>query len=78
MKTSEPRTSELARKQPPQRRSVEQYSLGYDIALHLLPGAALLLFIVLAAPLVRSWGFPTFFALILGIGVVIVPIEWRQ
>jgi membrane protease YdiL (CAAX protease family) len=70
MRTSEPRTSELVRKLPPQRESVEQYPLGYAIALHLLPGAALALFIVLAAPLVGA-----LFALVLGIGVVIVPIE---
>jgi membrane protease YdiL (CAAX protease family) len=75
MRTSELRTSELVRKQPPQRGSVEQHSLGYSIALHLLPGAALLLFVVLAAPLVRSLGFPTIFALFVGIPLVIVPIE---
>jgi uncharacterized protein len=70
------RISELIRKHPPpQGGSVEQHSLGYSIALHLLPGAALLLFVVLAAPLVRSLGFPTVFALFLGIGLVIVPIE---
>jgi hypothetical protein len=52
-----------------------QHSLGYSIALHLLPGAAMTLFIVLAAPLVRSWGFPTAFALFLAIPLVIAPIE---
>jgi len=55
--------------------SAKQHPLGYSIALHLLPGAALTLFIVLAAPLVRSWGFPAVFALFLGILLGIVPIE---
>ncbi len=67
--------SELVRGHPKQAVAAEQYPLGYAIALHLLPGAALALFIVLAAPLVRSFGFPTLFALVLVIGLVIVPIE---
>jgi membrane protease YdiL (CAAX protease family) len=64
------------RKHPPREELLgEQHSLGYSIALHLMPGAALLLFVVLAAPLVRSLGFPTLFALVLGIGLIIVPVE---
>lgn len=54
---------------------MRQHPLSYSIALHLLPGVALTLFIVLAAPLVRSWGFPAVFALFVGIPLVIVPIE---
>ena len=54
---------------------MKQHSLGYSIALHLLPGAVMTVFIVLAAPLVRSWGFPTAFALFLAIPLVIVPLE---
>jgi uncharacterized protein len=57
------------------RRSPEQHPLWWSILLHLLPGAALTLFIVAAAPVVRSAGFPTVFALFAGIGLVIVPIE---
>ncbi len=64
-----------SRERPPQEGSVKQHSLGYSIALHLLPGVAMILFIVLAAPVVRSWGFPVIFALFLGIPLVIVPIE---
>ncbi len=60
---------------PPQAVSPRQHSLGYSIFLHLLPGAALTIFIVLAAPLVRAWGFPGIFALFLGIPLVIVPIK---
>jgi membrane protease YdiL (CAAX protease family) len=80
MKTSEllrkhPPQAESIRKHPPQTGSVEQHSLGYSIALHLLPGVAMVLFVVLAAPLVSAWGFPTVFALFVGIPLVIVPIE---
>ena len=52
-----------------------QHRLAFSILLHLLPGAALTLFMVLAAPAVRSLGFPVVFALFAGIGLVIVPIE---
>jgi uncharacterized protein len=63
-----------------------QHSLPFSILLHLLPGAALTVFIVLAAPTVTSLGFPVIFALFAGIGLVIVPIElgillihsWRE
>ena len=59
---------------PQQAVSVDQHSLGYSIALHLLPGATMTI-IMLAAPLVRGWGFPVIFALFLGILLVIAPIE---
>jgi uncharacterized protein len=52
-----------------------QHPLSLSILLHLLPGAALTVFIVLAAPVVTSLGFPVVFALFAGIGLVIVPIE---
>lgn len=52
-----------------------QHPLGWSILLHLLPGVALTVFIVLAAPVVVSLGFPVVFALFVGIGLVIVPIE---
>ena len=55
--------------------SAEQHPLAQSIALHLLPGAALTVFILLAAPVVRDWGFPGVFALFLGIPLVIVPLE---
>lgn len=53
----------------------EQHSLPLSILLHLLPGAALTVFIVAAAPVVRGWGLPAVFALFVGIGLVIAPIE---
>jgi uncharacterized protein len=52
-----------------------QHSLSYSVFLHLVPGVALTIFVLLAGPLVRNWGFPTIFALFVGIPLVIVPIE---
>jgi uncharacterized protein len=52
-----------------------QHRLATSVLLHLLPGIALTLFIVLAAPTVESLGFPAVFALFAGIGLVIVPLE---
>jgi uncharacterized protein len=53
----------------------DQLGLGRAALLHLFPGVALTLFIVLAAPVVESFGFPVVFALFAGIGLVIVPLE---
>jgi uncharacterized protein len=57
------------------RPAPPQHPLPLSIALHLLPGAVLTLFIVLAAPTVEALGLPVVFALFAGIGLVIVPIE---
>lgn len=51
--------------------SPEQHSLPRSIALHLLPGAALFGFVLVAAAL----GIPAILALLIGIAVVVVPIE---
>jgi membrane protease YdiL (CAAX protease family) len=51
--------------------SSEQHSLSRSIALHLLPGAALFGFVLAAAAL----GMPAILALLVGIALVIVPIE---
>jgi membrane protease YdiL (CAAX protease family) len=51
--------------------SPEQHSLARSIVLHLLPGAALFTFVVIAAAL----GIPAVVALLAGIAVVIVPLE---
>jgi uncharacterized protein len=53
----------------------EQHSVAWSILLHLLPGAALTVFIVLAAPAAQAIGLPSVFALFAGIPLVIVPIE---
>jgi uncharacterized protein len=52
-----------------------QHSLPRSVLLHLGPGVALAAFVVVAAPTVESWGLPALFALILGIGVVVAPLE---
>jgi membrane protease YdiL (CAAX protease family) len=49
----------------------EQHSLGHSIALHLLPGTALFGFVLAAAAL----GMPAILALLVGIALVVVPIE---
>jgi uncharacterized protein len=56
-------------------RTPQQHAVWLSVLLHLLPGAVLTGFVVLAAPVVRGWGFPSVFALFAGIGLVIVPIE---
>jgi uncharacterized protein len=52
-----------------------QHALTTSILLHLFPGVALAAFVLVAAPRVGAWGLPALFALILGIGVVIAPLE---
>jgi uncharacterized protein len=74
MNTLRSRSRDPSNRQPPVA-SPGQHSLGRSIALHLLPGLAMTLFILLAAPVVEGWGFPGIFALFLGIGLVIAPIE---
>ena len=51
--------------------SPEQHPLALSVALHLAPGAALFAFVVAAAAL----GVPAVLALLLGIAIVIVPLE---
>jgi membrane protease YdiL (CAAX protease family) len=65
-----PRSSEPSARQA-RRVSPEQHSLPRSIALHLLPGAALFGFVLVAAAL----GAPAILALLVGIALVIVPIE---
>jgi uncharacterized protein len=59
----------------PTRPMPPQHPLLLSILLHLLPGAVLTGFIVLAAPTVEALGLPVAFALFAGIGLVIVPLE---
>ena len=51
------------------------HSIGMSLALHLLPGVAMLAFVALVAPLMRSWGLPPLFAGKLAILFVLVPVE---
>jgi uncharacterized protein len=58
------------------RSSVDdQHPLARSIALHLIPGVALLASYVLLAPLVERLGFPTIFAASLSILFVLMPLE---
>ena len=52
-----------------------QHSLGTSLALHILPGVAMLAFVALVAPLMRSLGLPPLFAGQLAILFVLVPAE---
>jgi len=49
--------------------------LARSIALHLLPGALILLFYIVAAPFAATIGFPSGTAFFVSIGVVLVPFE---
>ncbi len=70
VRLSRPRLSEPGKGQTPYV-SPEQHSLAHSIVLHLLPGAALFAFVVLAAAL----GMPAILALLVGIALVILPLE---
>ena len=52
-----------------------QQRLAASVLLHLLPGAAMTAFILLAAPWLEDRGVPGVVALFLGIGLVIAPLE---
>lgn len=55
--------------------SDEQHTVARTVVLHLLPGVLLLAFCVAAAPVVRSFGFPSLMAAFLGIFFVLIPCE---
>ncbi len=54
---------------------VAQHSLPRSLTLHLLPGALVTIFFIACGPLFESWGAPAFLAIIIGIGLVIIPLE---
>jgi hypothetical protein len=53
----------------------QQHAITTSIALHLLPGVAMLMFAMLASPLVQRWQFPDTFTGSLGILFVLMPLE---
>ena len=53
---------------------IGQHSITTSLALHLLPGVAMLIFVALLAPLLRRQGWPPIFAGKLAILVVLVPV----
>lgn len=70
VRASRPRLSDPSEGQTP-HISPEQHSLPRSIVLHLLPGAALFGFVLVAAAL----GIPAILALLAGIALVVVPVE---
>jgi membrane protease YdiL (CAAX protease family) len=53
----------------------EQHSLARTLVLHLLPGALITAFYIVAAPVLRSFGFPSLMAFFLAILFVLIPFE---
>ena len=53
----------------------DQHPVGKSVLLHLLPGVAILVFVVLAVPLVERLGFPSAVAGSLSILFVLAPLE---
>jgi membrane protease YdiL (CAAX protease family) len=53
----------------------EPFTLTRLLILHLAPGVVLTAFILLAAPVLTSWGIDPVFALFGGIGLILVPLE---
>lgn len=54
---------------------VPQHSLLGSITLHLLPGALVTVFFVIFGSLFETWGAPAFLAIMLGIGLIVIPME---
>ena len=52
-----------------------QHSLARTIVLHLMPGALMVAFYVVAGPVVRDLGFPSLMAIYLAILFVLIPFE---
>jgi membrane protease YdiL (CAAX protease family) len=55
--------------------NIQPHSIWQSIVLHLLPGALLLVFFVVAIPVVENLGIPRRFATLLGIFLVLIPFE---
>jgi hypothetical protein len=53
----------------------EQHSAVRSVVLHLLPGALMVAFYALTAPVMRSLGFPSLMAIFLAILLVLIPFE---
>ena len=60
--------------QPVSKQDIPQpHSIWQSIILHLLPGVLLLVFFVMAAPIVENLGLPLRFVPLLGILLVLIP-----
>jgi len=61
--------------QPVSEQEIQPHSIWQSIILHLLPGLLLLIFFVMAVPIVENLGLPIRFAVLLGILLVLIPFE---
>ena len=57
------------------KHDLENHSLARTIVLHLLPGLLILLFYIATAPIALKTGFPPLMALLIAVGVVLIPFE---
>ena len=61
--------------QPVSEQDIQPHSVWQSIMLHLLPGVLLLVFFVMAVPFVENLGLPLRFAPLLGVFLVLIPVE---
>jgi len=61
--------------QPVSEQDIQPHSVWQSLLLHLLPGVLLLLFFILAVPIVKNLGLPLRFAAMLGAILVLIPFE---
>jgi membrane protease YdiL (CAAX protease family) len=61
--------------QPVSEQDIQPHSIWQSIILHLLPGALLLGFFVIAVPFVEYLGLPLRFAAMLGVFLILIPFE---
>jgi len=61
--------------QPVSEQEIQPHSVWHSIILHLLPGGLLLIFFIMAVPFVENLGLPLRFAPLLGIFLVLIPVE---
>ena len=61
--------------QPVSVQEIQPHSVWQSLLLHLLPGVLLLLFFILAVPIVKNLGLPLRFAAMLGAILVLIPFE---
>ena len=61
--------------QPVSEQDIQPHSIWKSITLHLLPGALLLVFFVIAVPFVEHLGLPLRFAAMLGVFLVLIPFQ---
>lgn len=54
---------------------VQNHSLAWSVALHLLPGVALTIVYVIGVRLVKAHGFPGFLSLALSVALVLIPLQ---